>query len=222
MNSFEKWDSLNKALKRARRNMAVLFTLYALLDIVGLVGLAFVPYCDARNESWAFIALLIGIVPICLSPYLLYEYFHNKHDRYSILTQLSKDAACSQAFDDAIRSAQIVDSRIAATKEGIYSLKSSYHIPVVIPANDMVWLYIRQRWYYKHPDPQLSIVTRDKRVYKLPLNAKLLFSNLTQTSESLVLDSLRTVYPHLFFGYTAQNRALFKNHFSEMFERAKK
>jgi hypothetical protein len=212
MNSFEKWDSLDKALKRIRRNAAALFVFCALFDIVGFVGLAFILYCDARNEVWAFFALLIGFVPIVLSPYLLYVYYHNKHDRYSIFTLLSKNAVCGEKFDDAIRNAQSVGSRIAATKEALYSLK--FDIPFVIPADDIVWLYTMQRWYYKHPDPILYVVTKDKQVHRLPLSVNLILSK--------ALDPLRMVYPHLFFGYTAENKALFKDRFSEMAERAKK
>jgi hypothetical protein len=33
-------------------------------------------------------------------------------------------------------------------------------------------------------------------------------------------DPLRMVYPHLFFGYTAENKALFKDRFAEMAARA--
>jgi hypothetical protein len=222
MNSYEKWDSLDKVLKRIKINAATLFVIYALLDIVGLVGFAFVPYCDARNENWAFIALMIGVIPICLSPYLLYDYFHNKHDRYSIFTLLDKNALFSEKFDDAILNAQLLGPRIALTKEALYFLKSSYYIPFVIPTDDIVWLYVKHRWYYKYPDPNLFAVTKDKWVYKLPLGAKLIFSNLTKDTETLVLDPLRTVYPHLFFGYTAKNKTLFKNRFSDMVERVKK
>jgi hypothetical protein len=221
LNSYEKWVSLDKALERVRRDTAALFVPYMLLDIVGFIGIAFVPYCDARNEVWAFFALLIGIVPICLSPYLLYEYFHHKHDGYSIFTLLNKNAIYGGKFDDAVRNAQLLGSRIAITKDALYSLKSSYYIPFVIPADDMVWIYIERRWYHINGryNPNLFVVTKGKRVYKLPLGARLFFSNLTKDSETLLLDPLRMVYPHLFFGYTAENKMLFKERFSEMIAR---
>jgi hypothetical protein len=222
MISYEAWVSLDETMRRIHRNATALFVLYVLLDAVGLIGIAFIPYCEARNEVWALIAALIGVVPICLSPYLLYEYFHTKHDRYSVFTLLDKNAVCNEAFDDAIRNAQPLGSRIALTQKALYSLKSSYSIPFVIPTKDIVWLYVRRRWYDKHDDHCLSVATKDKRIYRLPLGAKLLFSNATKGTDTLVLRPLRAAYPHLFVGYTAQNRMLFKERFSEMAERVEK
>jgi hypothetical protein len=222
MNSYEKWDSLDTALRRVKKDAALLFVFFASLDTIGLIGLAFVPYGDARNEAWAFFAVLIGVVPICLSPYLFYDYFHNKRDRYSIFTLLNENPVCGEKFDNAIRSAYVLGPRIAFTNEALYSLKSSYNIPFVIPADDMVWLYIRRRWYDKHPDHILSVVTKDKRVHRFPLGAKLIMSCPRKDIEPLILDPLRMAYPELFFGYTKENRTLFRDRFSEMVEGAEK
>lgn len=183
-------------LKKVRQNAIMMFVVYALFISAGIISAIMI--AQNKHAAWMFLPASLGGGLLLPAPFLLYSYFSNKLDKYSLFTQ-EDDKLC--VLDKKIRSCEKIGYRLGVSDEFIFSLKSSFYIPFALPIKEIDAVYFNRYWrkgWLQH-SVNLNIITKDGSLYKLPLGYKLIVTSEKPLDE-WILARIHVHAPYLLVG----------------------
>lgn len=185
---------LNRLMKKVQTNARIMFAIYAALIISG--GICAVFIAMDRYEIWMLLPVFLGGGLSLFAPFLLYDYFHNKRDKYSVFGLSAEDC---RLLDRKIRESERLGDRLGVSDEYIFSMKSSFYIPVALPMREVEAAYFtryRRKGVRRH-SANVAVITTDGVLYRFPLGYKLLCEN---AADELVLSRIQAHAPEALVG----------------------
>lgn len=170
-NSYE----LAVLLRKVQWNARAMFAVYTAIIVVGAAGAAMLL---TRTEGPLLFLVLfapIGMALLFIAPFLLYDYYRHKRDAYSLFTLLKQDLWEEQLYDERIAAAKDLGPRLAVSRQYLFSLISTFYIPLALPLREVQRIYFKMSWRRNVKVPLYHILyvqMRNGQLYKLPLGAK--------------------------------------------------
>lgn len=196
MFSFLKSGNLKMISKKVIRNASLMFIVYIVFIITGILGFIFI-----KKEFLAVISLILSFILSTFLIVLISAYFLNKYKPYSLLNPKLQKQYTMETLEENLAISTKLGDRLAISQKYIFSLFSSFYIPAVISASDLTMAYFTIRHNYrKSPYSEtLYILTNSNKLYKFPLGAKILLSDLN--IHARVLSEIKNMNSNIMVGY---------------------
>ena len=189
--------NLDTLLKKVKMNAIAMFVVYAVFIVAGVVSWFFV---SEKDSIWFIFIVVMSFGLLLVSPFLLFDYYTNKLDNYSIFI-LGRNIGAIDLLDDKIKKCETVGDRLGICEEYVFSMKSTFYIPFAIPTGDITAVYFkRSRSKRIGPyDVNLFVITNSGKLYKLPLGAKG-GTRENQYIAKLIMSKVIVYIPNAFLG----------------------
>ena len=190
---------IEKLLKRVQWNARIMFIMYAIFIGSGVINIIFI---IQKDNFWLLFPVFMGACLILFAPFLFYNYFQNKQNIYSIFTLSEQNSNIIHTLDQKIIKSEKIGERLGISNEYIFSLKSSFYIPFAIPIDHINTVYFKRRWGKRSIGPNIYIITKTGKHYKLPLGAKLLSTaNKNRPLDAWILTRIHNHAPKIILGF---------------------
>ena len=193
---------LHKLLQKVKWNARAMFIVYALFIGVGITSAFMIIKKD--NFLLLFPIFIAGGLSL-FAPFLLYDYFHNKKNEYSIFTLSNQGFSILDILDEEIIKCEKIGDRFGISKEYLFSMKSTFYIPFAIPTQDIKTVYFFKYPYWQkagmhlHKNTCIYIITKQGLRYKLPFGAKYLMKS--KSTDEWILSRIHVHAPEITLGY---------------------
>lgn len=203
---FKLWNdySIEKLLRKVQWNARIMFIVYGIFIFIGIISAILIM---RKDNFWLLMPIFMGICLILISPFLIYDYFKNKQNIYSIYTLRKLDSDIVRILDQKVKKSEKICDRLGISNEYIFSLKSTFYIPFAIPIDTINTIYFKRAfgqswsWGNRSLKPNIYIITKVGKHYKLPLGGKIFFMSHNKPLDTWILKRIHIHAPKIKLGY---------------------